>query len=51
MDYWKLNQDTIRDRYPMPRVDELVNAVGYIKRRYFSIYIGHDEGILSGKDG
>ena len=27
VDYRKLNQDTISDRYPMPRVDELVDAI------------------------
>ena len=36
VDYWKLNQDTISDRYPMPRVDELVDAIGRRKGRYFS---------------
>ena len=33
MDY---QQDTIPDRYPMPRVDELVDAIGCRKGRYFS---------------
>ena len=36
VDYRKLNQDTIPDRYPMPRVDELVDAIGRRKGRYFS---------------
>ena len=36
VDYRKLNQDTIPDRYPMPRVDELVDAIGHRKGRYFS---------------
>lgn len=28
VDYGKINQDTIPDQYPMPRVDELVDAIG-----------------------
>ena len=36
VDYQKLNQDTIPDRYPMPRVDELVDTIGRRKGRYFS---------------
>ena len=36
VDYRKLNQDTIPGRYPMPRVDELVDAIGHRKGRYFS---------------
>ena len=36
VDYRKLNQDTIPDQYPMPRIDELVDAIGRRKGRYFS---------------
>ena len=36
VDYRKLNQDTIPDRYPMPTVDELVDAIGCTKGRYLS---------------
>ena len=36
MDNRKLNQDTIPDRYPMPKVDELVDAIGRKKGKYFS---------------
>ncbi|KAH9151360.1 hypothetical protein AeRB84_006009, partial [Aphanomyces euteiches] len=34
IDYRKLNDVTIKDRYPMPRVDDLLDVVG--KSKYFS---------------
>ena len=36
VDYHKINQDMVPDRYPMPRVDELVDAIGHQKGKYFS---------------
>ena len=36
VDYRRINQDTVPDRYPMPRVDELVDAIGRQKGKYFS---------------
>ena len=36
VDNRKLNQDTIPDRYPMPKIDELVDAIGRKKGKYFS---------------
>ena len=36
VDYWRINQGTVPDRYPMPRVDELVDAIGRRKGKYFS---------------
>ena len=36
VDYRRINQDTVPDRYPMPQVDELVDAIGRQKGKYFS---------------
>ena len=32
----QVNKDTVPDRYPMPRVDELVDTIGQQKGKYFS---------------
>ena len=34
VDYWALNQQTIRDRYPLPRIDDLLDRLG--KARHFT---------------
>ena len=36
VDYRQVNKDTVPDRYPMPRVDELVDAIGRRQGKYFS---------------
>ena len=36
VDYRTLNKDTIPDRFPIPRVDELVDMVGRFKATVFS---------------
>ncbi len=36
MDYRSINKDTILDRYPLPRVDELLDAIGNQKAMYFT---------------
>ena len=36
VDYRQVNKDTVPDRYPIPRVDELVDAIGRRKGKYFS---------------
>ena len=36
VDYRQVNKDTVPDRYPMPRVDELVDAIGRKKGKYFT---------------
>ena len=36
VDYRQVNKDTVPDRYPMPRVDELVDAIGRRKGKYFT---------------
>ena len=34
IDYWALNKQTIKDRYPLPRIDDLLDCLG--KAKYFS---------------
>ena len=34
IDYWALNKQTIKDRYPLPRIDDLLDRLG--KAKYFS---------------
>ena len=36
VDYRNINQSTVLDRYPIPRIDELVDMVGCRKPRIFS---------------
>ena len=36
VDYRTINKDTIPDRYPLPRVDELIDAIGAQKAVYFT---------------
>ena len=36
VDYHSINKDTILDRYPLPRVDELLDAIGNQKAMYFT---------------
>ena len=36
MDYRSVNKDTIPDRYPLPCVDELIDAIGARKTVYFT---------------
>ena len=36
VDYHNINKDTILDRYPLPRVDELIDAIGNRKVMYFT---------------
>ena len=36
VDYRSINKDTVPDRYPLPRVDELIDAIGNQKEKYFS---------------
>ena len=36
VDYHSINKDTILDRYPLPRVDELLDAIGNQKAIYFT---------------
>ena len=36
VDYRQVNKDTVPDRYPMPRVDELVDTIGRRQGKYFS---------------
>ena len=36
VDYHSVNKDTIPDRYPLPRVDELIDAIGARKAVYFT---------------
>ena len=36
VDYRQVNKDTVADRYPMPRVDELVDAIGRREGKYFT---------------
>ena len=36
VDYRSINKDTILDRYPLPRVDELLGAIGNQKAMYFT---------------
>ena len=36
MDYRSVNKNTIPDRYPLPRVDELIDAIGAHKAVYFT---------------
>ena len=28
IDYWVLNKQTIKDRYPLPRIDDLLDRLG-----------------------
>ena len=36
VDYRSVNKDTIPDRYPLPRVDELIDSIGSQKAVYFT---------------
>jgi len=36
VDYRQVNKDTVPDRYPMPRADELVDVIGRRKGKYFT---------------
>ena len=36
VDYRSINKDTILDRYPLPRVDKLLDAIGNQKAMYFT---------------
>ena len=36
MDYCSVNKDTIPDRYPLPRIDELIDAISAQKAVYFT---------------
>lgn len=36
MDYRALNNLTVPDRYPMPRIDELIDTVGRCQGKYFT---------------
>ena len=36
VDYRALNRDTVADRYPIPRIDELIDAVGSRKGKWFT---------------
>jgi len=36
VDYRQVNKDTISDRYPMSRVNQLVDAIGRRKGKYFT---------------
>ena len=36
VDYCSINKDTTLDRYPLPRVDELLDAIGNQKAMYFT---------------
>ena len=36
VDYRNVNKDTILDRYPLPRVDELIDTIGSQKAMYFT---------------
>ena len=36
VDYRNINKDTILDRYPLPRMDELLDAIGNQKAMYFT---------------
>ena len=36
VDYRQVNKDTVPDSYPIPRVDELVDAIGQRQGKYFS---------------
>ena len=36
VDYRQVNKDTVPDRYPMPRVDELVDVIDRRKGKYFT---------------
>ena len=36
VDYRSVNKDAIRDRYPLPCVDELIDAIGARKAVYFT---------------
>ena len=35
VDYHNINQNTVLDRYPIPRIDELVDMVGHNKPKIF----------------
>ena len=36
VDYRALNRDTVPDKYPIPRIDELIDRVGRCKAKVFS---------------
>ena len=36
MDYHTINKDTVRDQYPLPHMDELIDAIGAQKAVYFT---------------
>ena len=36
VDYRSVNKDTILDRYPLPRVDELIDSIGSQMAVYFT---------------
>ena len=37
MDYQSVNKDTVPDCYPLPHIDELVDAIGNQKAAYFTL--------------
>ena len=37
VDYKNVNKDTVPDRYPMPRIDELVDMIGHHQPTVFSL--------------
>ena len=36
VDYRGVNEDTVPDRYPIPRIDELIDTIGCRKGKFFS---------------
>ena len=37
VDHWSVNNDTVPDRYLLPGIDELVDAIGNQKAVYFTL--------------
>ena len=50
IDYRALNKDTVQDRFPIPRIDELVDMVGRCKATAFDLMKGYHQVKMTQED-